>query len=183
LLAYAPAWDACQAVLQRGSGSLSSGSFEAYLVAQEQMSAQFALPFPPEAHLAMSANAQVASALDADETAGILMLNMTRLTLGLNPLMIDTALCSAARDHSNDMVANNFFSHESPLPGKRTFGDRAQRFGTKGDGENIAHGAKTGQDAIRMWWYSPGHHKNMLGNYRRVGLGRVNTHWTMMFGR
>ena len=97
--------------------------------------------------------------------------------------MIDPALCAAARDHAHDMETSNFFSHESPLPGKRTIGDRAQRLGTKADGENIAHGPSVGADAVRMWWYSPGHHKNMLGNYRRVGLGRSGTLWTMMFGR
>ncbi|MGD9646104.1 MAG: CAP domain-containing protein [Pirellulales bacterium] len=183
LLAFAPSWDACQAAMQRGAGSLSGGSFEEYLVAEEQMSAQFAMPFPPEAHLAMSANARASAMLDSEEARGIAALNLTRLTLGLNPLLIDPALCSAARDHSNDMVTSNFFSHESPLPGKRTIRDRATRFGTTGDGENIAHGPKSGQDAIRMWWYSPGHHKNMLGDYRRVGLGRANSHWTMMFGR
>jgi uncharacterized protein YkwD len=131
----------------------------------------------------MAANAQIAAQLDPEEAAGIQMLNMTRLTLGMNPLAIDTALCDAARDHSNDMAVNNFFSHESPLPGKRTPSERAARFNTKGDGENIANGAKTGADAIRMWWYSPGHHKNLLADYRRIGLGRSGTHWTQMFGR
>jgi uncharacterized protein YkwD len=184
LTAYGPSWEACQAALgPEATGSGTRGSFDAFLAGEETMAAQFALPFPPQAHMAMASNAQVATALDPEEAAGILMLNMTRLTLGMNPLLIDTALCDAARDHSNDMVTLKFFSHESPVPGKRTFGERAARFNTKGDGENIAHGAKTGADAIRMWWYSPGHHKNMLGNYRRVGLGRSGTHWTQMFGR
>ena len=184
LTAYGPSWEACQAALgAEATGSGTRGSFDAFLEGEETLAAQFALPFPPQAHMAMAANAQVATALDPEEAAGILVLNMTRLTLGMNPLMIDTALCDAARDHSNDMATLKFFSHESPVPGKRTFGERAARFNTKGDGENIAHGAKTGADAIRMWWYSPGHHKNMLGNYRRVGLGRSGTHWTQMFGR
>jgi len=184
LTAYGPSWEACQAALgTEATGSGTRGSFEAFLSGEETMAAQFALPFPPQAHMAMAANAQVATAIDPEEAAGILMLNRTRLTLGMNPLLIDTALCNAGRDHSNDMVTNKFFSHQSPLPGKRTPSERAARFGTKGDGENIAHGAKTGADAIRIWWYSPGHHKNMLGNYRRVGLGRSGTHWTMMLGR
>ena len=74
------------------------------------------------------------------------------------------------------------FAHESPVEGKRTPWDRAARFGTSASGENIAGGQTTGAGANLGWWYSPGHHKNMLGGFGRVGLGRSGELWTQMFG-
>ena len=75
-----------------------------------------------------------------------------------------------------------FFSHTSPVEGKRTPSDRAARFGTSASAENIAQGQPTGPAAIRSWWYSPGHHRNMMGAFARVGLGRSEAYWTQMFG-
>jgi len=70
----------------------------------------------------------------------------------------------------------------SPVPGKKTPWARAKRFGTSAHAENIAAGANTGADTIRLWWYSPGHHKNMMGGHARVGLGRHKKTWTQLFG-
>jgi len=127
-------------------------------------------------------NADTAATLPAEEARGIRRLNQIRILLGMRPLRIDTALCDAARDHSKDMVTKKFFSHTSPVEGKTTPGDRAKRFGTTAHAENIASGATTGPGAIKQWWYSPGHHVNMLGNHSRIGLGRYGRTWTMMLG-
>jgi hypothetical protein len=119
---------------------------------------------------------------DPQEGLGILDLNRLRIRLGLPALAIDVKLCAAARDHSNDMRTLGFFAHESPVAGKRTPGDRAARMGTSASAENIAAGQPTGRGANVAWWYSPGHHKNMLGGHSRIGLGRSETYWTQMFG-
>ena len=97
-------------------------------------------------------------------------------------MAIDPDLTGAARDHSADMESLKFFAHESPVPGKKTPGDRAQRFGTSYSGENIAMGTIDGTAANQMWWHSPGHHKNMLGSHGRVGVGRSGVYWTELFG-
>lgn len=120
--------------------------------------------------------------LDPEEFAGIAELNRIRMRLGLGVLAIDVKLCAAARDHSEDMLKLGFFAHESPVPGKRTPGDRAARFGTSAGAENIAFGQADGHEAISAWWYSPGHHRNLLSGAARVGLGRAGHHWTQMFG-
>jgi uncharacterized protein YkwD/outer membrane murein-binding lipoprotein Lpp len=128
-------------------------------------------------------NREVARALaEPEEAAGILDLNRLRIRLGLNAVSIDLKLCDAARDHSNDMRTLGFFAHESPVEGKKTPWDRAARMGTSASAENIAGGQTTGVGANQGWWYSPGHHKNMLGGHSRVGLGRSETLWTQMFG-
>lgn len=126
--------------------------------------------------------ADPANEVTRDEAAGTLEMNRLRLLAGLNALAIDPKLCLAGRLHSQDMVRLKFFSHTSPIEGKESPGKRAALAGTSGGGENIAAGQSTPQGAIRAWWYSPGHHRNMMGGYGRVGLGRHESHWTQMFG-
>jgi uncharacterized protein YkwD len=110
-------------------------------------------------------------------------LNFTRGLLGLPVLAIDLKLCEAARDHCQDMVKLNFFAHESPVEGKTTPWERAKRMGATASAENIASGARDGKAANMMWFDSPGHHKNMLGPYARVGVGRSGEKYTEMFGK
>jgi len=119
---------------------------------------------------------------EPEEAAGVLDLNRLRIQLGLGALALDVKLCAASRDHANDMRTLGFFAHESPVEGKRTPWARAARFGTTAGAENIAAGQESGAGANRAWWYSPGHHRNMLGAHARVGLGRSEGLWTQMFG-
>lgn len=127
-------------------------------------------------------NAEMFRKVEAREAAGMQMMNELRVIVGLNPLKADVQLCSAARGHSADMATENFFAHESPVPNKTTFVDRAKLEGTTASGENIFAGSPSPNAAISGWFHSPGHHKNMLGEHRRQGLGRFNGHWTQMFG-
>jgi uncharacterized protein YkwD len=157
-------------------------SFEKYLVKEEEIAAALAMPMDEQTRLTLAANAQLAGKLDPEEARCILDLNLTRSLLGLKALQIDPPLTAAARDHSGDMETLKFFAHESPVPGKKTPGDRTQRFGTSYSGENIAMGTVDGTAANLMWWHSPGHHKNMLGSHSRVGVGKSGTYWTELFG-
>jgi uncharacterized protein YkwD len=150
--------------------------------AEDQATAQMALATDPNTQAIMNANAKLSIQIDPEEARGIHSLNMMRIMLGLRPLGIDLALCATARDHSHDMRVMNFFSHESPVPGKQHFNDRAQRFKTTASAENIYHGSPKGTAAIMSWFHSPGHHRNMLGRFARVGLGRDQTYWTQVFG-
>jgi hypothetical protein len=127
-------------------------------------------------------NQSVAAELRPEEFKGLFELNRIRILAGIGAFKIDVKLCTAGRGHSKDMVEHEFFDHTSPLPGKRSPGDRARLAGTSGGGENIAAGQDSGKGAIRAWWYSPGHHRNMMGGYARVGLGQHEDHWTQMFG-
>ena len=89
----------------------------------------------------------------------------------------------AARDHSNDMKQHKFFSHTSPVRGKKEFTKRAANFGASASAENIAINGGGGPVVVRAWYYSPGHHKNLFGNHRRIGIGKAGRYWTQMFGR
>lgn len=119
----------------------------------------------------------------ADEAAGIEECNLWRLYLGLNALTLDPKLCNAARDHSKDMAEKGFFAHDSPVPGKGTPWARAKLAGTTASAENIYAGGSNPAAANRGWFFSPGHHKNMFGGHRRIGLGHYRGKWTQMFGR
>ena len=131
---------------------------------------------------ALAFNQALAEQLSPEEFKGLYELNRIRILAGIGALKIDVKLCNAGRGHSKDMVEHGFFDHTSPLPGKTSPGDRSRLAGTSGGAENIAAGQETGEGAIRAWWYSPGHHRNMMGGHARVGLGRHQAHWTQMFG-
>lgn len=130
----------------------------------------------------LEANESIRTRTPHQEYLGTLRLNEIRYLLGLPLVVIDEKLSDAARDHSKDMATLGFFSHTSPVAGKQRFSQRAANFGTSAGAENIAAGQRTGHGSIRAWWYSPGHHRNMLGRHRRTGLGQHGTMWTQMFG-
>lgn len=157
-------------------------SFEAYLRGEEELAARLAAPMDASARAVIARNAAVASRLDPEEARAILALNLTRNLLGLPPLAVDLKLVAAARDHSNDMRTLGFFSHNSPVPGKQSCRDRAKRFGTTASSENIFRGGHDGKAANLAWFHSPGHHKNMLGKHKRVGVGRAGVYFTQTFG-
>ena len=158
-------------------------NFENYLQGEEELAVGMAAPMDARTRSVLVANARLAPRLEPEEARAILSLNLIRNLLGLAPLAIDLRLCAAARDHSKDMRTEKFFAHESPLPGKKTPWDRAKLFGTNGSAENIYHGTHDGRVANQAWFHSPGHHKNMLGNHARVGVGRSGGYFTQMFGR
>jgi uncharacterized protein YkwD len=158
-------------------------SFEKYLAGEESMAAGLAGPMDPRTKQILATNNRMASQLEPEEVRAVLALNLTRNLLGLPAVVIDLRLCAAARDHSKDMQTLKFFAHESPVPGKTTPWDRAKRFGTTASGENIAMGYHDGQAVNMGWFRSPGHHKNMLAEHTRVGLGQSGTYYTQKFGR
>jgi uncharacterized protein YkwD len=97
----------------------------------------------------------------------------------------------AARGHSQDMAAQNYFSHTS-LDG-RTFDQRIRNAGYTGSsplGENIAAGYPTAQAVVDGWMGSPGHCANIMSpGFRAVGVGYAHNpasiyrhYWTQNFG-
>jgi uncharacterized protein YkwD len=155
-------------------------SFESILQSEEETAASLAIPQDPRTRSILAMNVKLAENLDPEEARAILELNLSRTLLGLPALAIDLRLCEAAREHSQDMERLKFFSHESPVPGKKTFGDRAKLVGATASAENIYAGATSGKSAHEGWF--PGHHRNQMGNATRVGVGRSGTHFTQMFG-
>jgi uncharacterized protein YkwD len=106
-------------------------------------------------------------------------------------LTMNSSLRTAARLHSQDMAANNYFSHTS-LDG-RTFDQRIRNAGYTGAfpwGENIAAGPSTAQAVVDSWMASPGHCANIMSaSFRATGIGygfsasaAYRHYWTQTFG-
>ncbi len=127
-------------------------------------------------------NEKMCKYIDKEEAENVRSLNRFRRAFRLFPCLIDLALCRAARGHSCDMRRYGFFSHSSVVYGKESHVSRAQLEGTDASAENIYMGSASGEGASAAWQASSGHSANMLGQYRRVGIGRDDGYHTQMFG-
>lgn len=170
------------AVLAAWQASGGGGQAEALVGQIVELQGRLA-PDDAQAARVFAENDVLAKGLPAELVPGMTAVNTIRLTCGLSPLVFDPKLCEVAAMHSRDMESHGFFAHESPLPGKETPWDRAKLAGTTASGENIYKGSTVGSDAIKAWFLSPGHHKNMFGEgHTRQGLGRAGKYWTQLFG-
>ena len=157
--------------------------FEKSIERFERAAALAALPAVAASRRTLLANAELEGRMSVEEARGIRDANRIRLLLGLPAMKIDVKLCDAARDHSKDMRTRKFVSHVSPVPGKKMPWDRAKRFGTTANAENIAFGIRTGAAANQIWFYSPAHIRNMLHvRLHRIGMGQYDGLWTQLFG-
>ena len=114
------------------------------------------------------------------------LLNQQRAVLGLAPLRLEEKLSDAATGHSSDMKSGGFFSHTSPVPGKKSPNDRANKAGFQGrwTGENIYMGSSSHSAAYKAWFGSDGHRFIMFAQGPNLlGPGPVGGHWTLMTGR
>jgi uncharacterized protein YkwD len=125
------------------------------------------------------------------ESEVIDLVNVERAAQGLHPLNLDPNLATAARDHSEDMGLQDYFSHTS-LDG-RTAPERITAAGYFYNtyGENIAAGQPTPEDVIDAWMSSSGHRANILNSkFCDIGVGYAylagstyRHYWTQDFGR
>ncbi len=109
----------------------------------------------------------------AFELQTIDLVNSTRLQKGLNSLEYSENATISSRKHSEDMMIKNYFDHtnknnESPF-------DRMKKEGIEysGAGENIAAGQTSAIFAHEAWMNSEGHRKNILGDYKYIGVGVI----------
>lgn len=101
------------------------------------------------------------------------LINSTRYKNKLNALKYDEKATKSAKKHSEDMEINNFFSHEN-LKNETPF-DRMKKENIKYNtaGENIAAGQTNSIFVHNALMNSYGHRKNILGNYKYIGVGVV----------
>ncbi|MBI4612548.1 MAG: CAP domain-containing protein [Planctomycetes bacterium] len=113
-------------------------------------------------------------------------INEYRMLMGTMPVLaIDEALCKAAQGHAEDMVRLDFFSHVSPVPGKRTHIDRARaaEYPSEYVSEEIAQGRQTPEETVDRWKTSASHHRGLLaGDYKEIGTGRDGVTWCFVMG-
>lgn len=115
------------------------------------------------------------------------LVNAERAQAGCEPVALDDRLTKAAAGHSRDMVADDFFSHDSQ--DGRGFGDRIEAAGYPAPrSENIAAGQPTPSAVMDAWMHSPGHKANILDcTATQMGVasatgGDFGIYWTQDFG-
>jgi uncharacterized protein YkwD len=121
------------------------------------------------------------TSLSSLEQGVLANINALRKQHGLGPLRLSARLSAAARQHSAEMAARGYFSHNS-LSGA-SFDRRIARYYPVGGsrywsvGENLLWSSPNvdAGGALDMWWNSPEHRKNMLSSrWREIGLSAVH---------
>ncbi|POM69083.1 SCP-like extracellular protein [Phytophthora palmivora] len=101
-----------------------------------------------------------------------------------------STLQAAAQRQADDMAANNFMSHNGSDGSKMA--QRAAEAGFTGGAiaENVAAGQKNVDAVVNSWMKSPGHRRNILGNYTVFGAAyaynrnsKYKHSWAQVFGR
>jgi uncharacterized YkwD family protein len=112
--------------------------------------------------------------LTNDEQLMLELVNQAREQAGLNRLKLDEKLATTARLKSQNMIEQNYFSHQSPRYGSPF--DMMDEFEItyQTAGENIACNQTTDQAHIALM-NSPGHRANILKDaFTHIGIGIVD---------
>ncbi|MCA9332557.1 hypothetical protein KDA00_01645 [Candidatus Saccharibacteria bacterium] len=102
--------------------------------------------------------------------------NSQRASNGKSGLTLNNQLSSAAQAKANDMVARNYWSHNTPDGQEPWVFVNGAGYSYIKAGENLAYGFATSSDAVQGWMNSPTHKANMLdGDFVDVGFGFANS--------
>jgi uncharacterized protein YkwD len=107
---------------------------------------------------------------DALATDILRIVNEHRAKKRLPPLTIHNAISAEAERHSHNMATGKIpFGHEG-------FDERMERVSRKVTSsfawaENVASGPLGAEAVVDLWLHSPGHKKNIEGNYNLTGIG------------
>jgi uncharacterized protein YkwD len=112
--------------------------------------------------------------------------NEDRIEHGLPTLQMNSMESQLAEKHSRDMATGKVkFGHDG-------FNSRAKtiqkELGSTEIGENVASGPMTAREVVDGWLKSPGHKKNIEGNFTLTGIGYANDkkgeiYFTQIFSR
>jgi uncharacterized protein YkwD len=124
------------------------------------------------------------------EAEVVKLTNDQRTAKGCPALRTDSRLTTAARGHSADMVAKNYFSHTGANGSNFVARSLAAGYPQRGaSGENIAWGYRTPKEVVTGWMNSSGHRANILNcSSIAIGVGvaynaKGAPYWTQNFGR
>ncbi|HVX48960.1 MAG TPA: CvpA family protein [Chitinophagaceae bacterium] len=105
------------------------------------------------------------------ETQMLLMVNEERAKKGIAPLVADTALAAAARQHAKDMFERGYFCHNTPEGKSPAMRLQDDDIGFMLAGENLALAQTLGLAHTGLM-HSPGHRANILNAaFHKIGIG------------
>ncbi|RUR13273.1 CAP domain-containing protein [Legionella sp. km772] len=104
------------------------------------------------------------------ENAILVEVNAYRKKHHLAPLKMEQHISNQAKIHASKMA-----SHQTPF-GHKNFYKRVATLRKEvtnagAAAENVAFNYKDAQDVVKNWMLSPGHERNILGNYNLTGVG------------
>lgn len=110
--------------------------------------------------------------------------NKFRQSKGLTPLEMNATINQQAEQHSRDMASGRTgFGHEGFEERVDVVTKKVGRVAAAA--ENVAYGTLDAEAVVNGWIKSPGHRKNMLGNYNLIGIGAAKkgkiTFFTQVF--
>ena len=109
--------------------------------------------------------------MTSDEARILQLVNAEREKAGEKPLGSNTDCTKLARLKSQDMVKNNYFSHQSPTYGSPFDMLKSYKVSYMYAGENIAMN-QNADAAFKAWMNSEGHRKNIMNpNFTELGVG------------
>jgi uncharacterized protein YkwD len=124
--------------------------------------------------------------MDVMETEILQFVNEDRKQHDLRLLQINSRESSLALKHSEDMAKGKVkFGHDG-------FNSRAKiiqkELGATEIGENVASGLMTAREVVDGWLNSPGHKKNIEGDFLLTGIGyardkKGEIYFTQIFSR
>lgn len=113
--------------------------------------------------------------------------NLDRQSHGLRPLSLNSVESDLALQHSKNMAMGKTpFGHQGLESRANTI--RKKVGPVESTGENVAMGQQTAKELVDDWLGSPGHKRNIEGNFTLTGIGCVKdkngmTYFTQIFTR
>lgn len=113
--------------------------------------------------------------MNSDEKEVFDLINKQRTNQGLQVLKVDEEVQRVARIKAEDMVSNNYFSHNSPTYGSPFDMLKSFKISYSSAGENIAANSSN-SGAVSAWMNSSGHKANILNSsFNYTGIGVVSS--------
>lgn len=100
----------------------------------------------------------------------LILINKHRKKKGLAPLTANFVITSVARQHSLEMATGKMPFGHSGMDARFSY-IKTRVKGVMSLAENVAYGSRTAEEVVTGWLNSPGHKKNIEGNYRLTGIG------------
>lgn len=97
--------------------------------------------------------------------------NSARAQHGLGGLSMNGALNNSAQAKANDMIARNYWSHNTPDGTQPWWFFSQAGYSYQKAGENLAYGFADSASTVNGWMNSPAHKANILGAFTEVGFG------------
>lgn len=101
------------------------------------------------------------------------LVNNERISAGLKPLSLNPQLDKSGQAKCDDMVARNYWSHNTPDGLEPWTFIEAENVNYYKAGENLAYGSADAQAVVNNWMLSPEHRANILDkSYTDVGYAK-----------